>query len=115
MQPSSYSLRNHRDRPNEHLGRELLELVSMGEGNYGEWDGIKAAWALTGYSLQGNGTHTIAPRRHRPRQRLGVPAAGRHVPHPFLGVYPSPSQLDTRGDLIPSLSPPDIYRQALQL
>ncbi len=40
---------------------------------------------------------------------------GDHVPHPFLGTYPSLSQLDARGDLIPGLSPPDLYRQALQL
>lgn len=40
---------------------------------------------------------------------------GDHVPHPFLGAYPSLSQLDARGDLIPGLSPPDLYRQALLL
>ena len=39
---------------------------------------------------------------------------GDQVPHPFLGTYPSLSSLDDRGDLIPGLSPPDLYRQVLQ-
>jgi len=40
---------------------------------------------------------------------------GDNVPHPFLGTYPSLSQLDSRGDLIPGLTPPELYRQVLQL
>lgn len=40
---------------------------------------------------------------------------GDHVPHPFLGAYPSLARLDDRGDLVPSLSPPDLYRQVLAL
>jgi uncharacterized protein (DUF1501 family) len=40
---------------------------------------------------------------------------GDHVPHPFLGTYPSLRKLDPRGDLIPSISPPELYRQALAL
>jgi len=40
---------------------------------------------------------------------------GDHVPHPFLGAYPSLARLDGRGDLVPSLSPTDLYRQALAL
>ncbi len=37
------------------------------------------------------------------------------VPQPFLGAYPSLARLDGRADLVPSLSPPDLYRQALAL
>ncbi len=40
---------------------------------------------------------------------------GDHVPHPFLGTYPSLSDLDARGDLIPGISPPQLYQQALTL
>ena len=40
---------------------------------------------------------------------------GDHVPHPFLGNYPSLSRLDERGDLIPSMAPPTLYRKALDL
>ena len=40
---------------------------------------------------------------------------GDHVPHPFVGHLPSLAQLDERGDLIPSISPPTLYQQALRL
>jgi uncharacterized protein (DUF1501 family) len=40
---------------------------------------------------------------------------GDQLPKPFLGTYPSLSSLDVRGDLIPGLTPPDLYRQVLQL
>lgn len=36
---------------------------------------------------------------------------GDHVPHPFLGAYPSLGQLDDRGDLIPTLTPQQLYSQ----
>ena len=39
---------------------------------------------------------------------------GDQVPHPFLGTYPSLSALDERGDLIPGISPPELYRQVLR-
>ena len=42
---------NHKDEPNENYGRELLELFSMGVGNYTE-DDIKAtARAFTGWTF----------------------------------------------------------------
>ena len=39
---------------------------------------------------------------------------GDHLPDRLLGRYPSLSELDDRGDLIASLSPPELYRQVLQ-
>ena len=42
---------NHRDQPNENWGRELLELFSMGVGNYTEQDVKMAARAFTGWSF----------------------------------------------------------------
>ncbi len=43
---------NRKSSPNENLARELLELFTMGEGNYGERDIKEAARALTGYTYQ---------------------------------------------------------------
>lgn len=40
-------------RPNENLARELMELFSLGEGQYGETDIQEGARALTGYSFDG--------------------------------------------------------------
>ena len=42
---------NHRDAPNENYGRELLELFSMGVGNYTEQDIKSAARAFTGWTF----------------------------------------------------------------
>ena len=42
---------NHADDPNENYGRELLELFSMGVGNYTETDVKMAARAFTGWTF----------------------------------------------------------------
>jgi uncharacterized protein (DUF1800 family) len=42
---------NHSDEPNENWGRELLELFSMGVGNYTEQDIKMAARAFTGWTF----------------------------------------------------------------
>ncbi len=61
-------LDNHRSRVdnlNENLGRELLELFTLGEGNYTEDDVKAAARALTGYSVdRETGLFRFRPRWH---------------------------------------------------
>ena len=42
---------NHRDAVNENYGRELLELFSMGVGNYSEDDVRQASRAFTGWTI----------------------------------------------------------------
>ena len=42
---------NHEDQPNENWGRELLELFSMGVGNYTEQDIKMASRAFTGWTF----------------------------------------------------------------
>lgn len=42
---------NRRGRPNENFAREVMELFTLGEGNYGEADIREAARAFTGWSL----------------------------------------------------------------
>ena len=64
LQISLNGPRNQRDQPNENLARELLELFSLGEGNYSELDVIEAARALTGYQLGPEGRMVLNPRRH---------------------------------------------------
>ena len=43
---------NHKDAVNENYGRELLELFSMGIGNYSEQDVKEAARAFTGWTFE---------------------------------------------------------------
>lgn len=45
---------NRRSSPNENLARELMELFTLGEGNYTEKDIKEGARALTGYGVDGN-------------------------------------------------------------
>lgn len=55
---------NHKDSPNENYGREIMELFSMGVGNYTEEDIKNAARAFTGWTFSQNiplypfGSHT---------------------------------------------------------
>jgi uncharacterized protein (DUF1800 family) len=42
---------SRRNRPNENLARELMELFSLGVGNYSEQDIKEGARALTGYTF----------------------------------------------------------------
>jgi len=43
---------SHKDAPNENWGRELLELFSMGQGNYSEDDVKMASRAFTGWTIK---------------------------------------------------------------
>jgi uncharacterized protein (DUF1800 family) len=55
--------RNVARSPNENLARELMELFSLGEGNYSERDIKEGARALTGYSFSEN-DFLFMPDRH---------------------------------------------------
>lgn len=46
---------NIKNRPNENFSRELMELFTLGQGNYSEKDVKEAARAFTGYSHNFNG------------------------------------------------------------
>ena len=49
---------NHRYEPNENYGRELLELFSMGVGNYTEKDVFEASRAFTGWTIRSASLHS---------------------------------------------------------
>ena len=52
---------NRQGHPNENLGRELLELFSLGEGNYTEDDVKEAARSLAGWTVNDMVTMTEDP------------------------------------------------------
>ena len=62
-------------QPNENYARELLELFTLGEGNYSEDDVQAGASALSGWTYSRDGVR-FARRRHddTPRRYLGVEA-----------------------------------------
>ena len=50
---------NHRDAVNENFGREILELFTMGVGNYTEDDVRQCSQAFTGWTLRNEALHAI--------------------------------------------------------
>jgi uncharacterized protein (DUF1800 family) len=56
---------NRKGQPNENFARELLELFTVGEGNYSEQDIKEAARAFTGWSIdRQTGAHRVYPILH---------------------------------------------------
>ena len=55
---------NVKNHPNENWSRELLELFTMGEGNYTDQDVMEAARAFTGWGLKRRGAFHFFPGRH---------------------------------------------------
>lgn len=58
------NIRNVKGRPNENFSRELMELFTIGEGNYSESDIKEAARAFTGYSHDRWGNFVLKERMH---------------------------------------------------
>ncbi|MDX2079193.1 MAG: DUF1800 domain-containing protein [Terrimicrobiaceae bacterium] len=67
-----------RERPNENFARELMELFTLGEGNYSEDDIREAARAFTGYRIDDATQQFFFARRQfddRPKTFFGTTAA----------------------------------------
>ncbi|MGE3538006.1 MAG: DUF1800 family protein [Candidatus Tectimicrobiota bacterium] len=54
---------NHKDAVNENYGREILELFSMGVGNYTEGDVRQCSRAFTGWTMRNASLHTARVAR----------------------------------------------------
>ena len=59
---------NKKASPNENFARELMELFTLGEGNYSETDIKEAARALTGWVRRSPGPEVFAESMFRPGQ-----------------------------------------------
>ncbi len=68
---------NRKGSPNENFARELMELFSLGQGNYSEEDVKEAARALTGRGTSRTGTFEFRTRQHDDGEKtvLGVTGA----------------------------------------
>ena len=62
--------RNKKNNPNENLGRELLELYTLGEGNFTEEDVKNTARALTGLKLNENNIVEFSTKFHDDGKKL---------------------------------------------
>lgn len=57
-------IQNNKKNPNENFARELLELFTLGEGNYTEKDIKECARAFTGYSFTFEGKFSFVNKKH---------------------------------------------------
>ncbi|HUR11970.1 MAG TPA: DUF1800 domain-containing protein [Flavitalea sp.] len=55
---------NRKGHPNENFAREVMELFTMGRGNYSETDVKDAARAFTGWGANPDGTFIFRPFQH---------------------------------------------------
>lgn len=55
---------NQKEKPNENFARELMELFTLGEGNYSEMDIKEAARAFTGWRHNRLGQFKFAVKKH---------------------------------------------------
>jgi uncharacterized protein (DUF1800 family) len=55
---------NRKNKPNENFAREVMELFTLGRGNYTEKDVKEAARAFTGWGANGSGEFILRPKQH---------------------------------------------------
>ncbi len=55
---------NRKDHPNENFAREVMELFTLGRGNYSEQDVKEAARAFTGWGFNVQGEYQFRQRQH---------------------------------------------------
>ena len=67
---------NHKQAPNENYGRELMELFTLGVGNYTEDDVHAAARAFTGWRTDREGTFHFVARDHDDGQKTFLGQTG---------------------------------------
>jgi uncharacterized protein (DUF1800 family) len=76
---------NRKDHPNENLARELLELFTLGIGNFTEADVKEAARALTGWTVD-DGTFREVPSKHDDGVKTLLGRTGRWVPSDVMSI-----------------------------
>ncbi len=67
---------NRRESPNENFARELMELFTLGEGNYSEQDVKEAARAFTGWRHE-DGEFRVVRRAHDDGEKTVLGRTGR--------------------------------------
>lgn len=69
---------NRKNRPNENFARELMELFTLGEGEYSEKDIKESARAFTGYNHDFEGNFIFRKLQHDYESKLFFNRIGKH-------------------------------------
>ncbi|HFU76694.1 MAG TPA: DUF1800 domain-containing protein [Arcobacter sp.] len=80
------NVNNIKSKPNENLARELLELFTLGEGNYKEKDVKEVAKALTGYSLDKNLKFKFKKSQHNNQLKTFLGKTGNFDIHDIIDI-----------------------------
>jgi len=67
---------NHKGHPNENFARELMELFTIGRGNYTEQDIKESARAFTGWGFDKDGVFKVRPFQHDNGQKTFLGKTG---------------------------------------
>jgi uncharacterized protein (DUF1800 family) len=77
---------NRKGKPNENFARELLELFTLGEGNYTDQDVKEVARAFTGWRLNKNNDVKLRKKLHDGGQKVILGKTGRFSSDDVLNI-----------------------------
>lgn len=77
---------NKKGKPNENFARELLELFTLGEGNYTDKDVKEVARAFTGWRLNKNNKVKLNKKLHDSGQKVILGKTGRFTSDDVLNI-----------------------------
>jgi uncharacterized protein (DUF1800 family) len=81
--------RNRKAAPNENYGREIMEVFTMGVGNYTEDDVKTAARAFTGYGIDKSGNSYFNPNQHDDGTKTFLGQTGNFGPEDIVSILAS--------------------------
>lgn len=77
---------NHKNHPNENFARELMELFTIGRGNYTEKDVKESARAFTGWGFNKNGEFIMRRFQHDNGQKTFLGETGNFEGEDIIGI-----------------------------
>jgi uncharacterized protein (DUF1800 family) len=81
--------RSRKNAPNENYGREIMEVFTMGVGNYTETDVKEAARAFTGYQIDKSGNSHFNPSQHDNGSKTFLGQTGNFGPQDIVNILAS--------------------------
>lgn len=77
---------NHKNHPNENFARELMELFTIGRGNYTEQDVKESARAFTGWGFDKDGQFQVRPFQHDNGQKTFLGKTGNFAGEDMINI-----------------------------
>ncbi len=77
---------NRKNHPNENFARELMELFTLGRGNYSEQDVKESARAFTGWGVDFSGTYQFHERQHDAGEKTFLGKTGNWTGDDILNI-----------------------------